>query len=296
MTRESRQVRRAAQRRSEKYSDEWRDDDAYDLDEPDRCDDEDFDEDDRLEAATRRLAGRSAPSRQAREPRRWRDDAPRRPSDRDEPNYRRARPYDANERDIREEPAIDPEELVEHAVETAVGGAAAFIEKRVAASERQTARALKNIAALIEGGKREQAEAQDGLGALVDRLGRIESKIGQQPAAAAVRPIRSALARLESRIDRLSKDDRTAEFEQTLSGLDQRLADIARRLDEDTRERQVKAAAFGGASHAAMDAGMDHGSRRGTPRGAICAANARSPTPSPKSPGANARSTRTRLS
>ena len=276
---ESRQVRRAAQRHSEKYSDDWRDDDACDLDEPDRCEDEDFDEDDRLEAATRRLARRSAPERDTREPRRWRDDAPRRPSDRGEPSYRRARSYDANERDFREEPAIDPEQLVEHAVENAVGGAAAFIEKRVAASERQTARALKNIAALIEGGKREQAEAQDGLGALVDRLGRIESKIGRQPPAdAAARPIRSALARLESRIDRWSKDDRTAEFEQTLSGLDQRLADIARRLDEDTRERQVKeearerqvnerqvkAAAFGGASHAAMD----HGLRRGvSPRG-----------------------------
>jgi localization factor PodJL len=61
---------------------------------------------------------------------------------------------------------------------------------------------------------------------------RIESRLDEQPSAT-VKPIRSVLAELESRLALISSGDRGASFERALSGLDQRLADIARRLDED---------------------------------------------------------------
>ena len=112
--------------------------------------------------------------------------------------------------------------------------ALAAVQRRADASERKTARALENIAELIDsGGKTAQHESFE---QLTDRLGRIEQRLAQPPADES-RPIRGVLARLESRIDRLSKDDRTDSFAQRLSGLDERLSQIAARLDEDAQAR-----------------------------------------------------------
>lgn len=123
----------------------------------------------------------------------------------------------------------------------AVKRAISAFAQRTEQTERQTAHALNDIAGLLENGQREREAAESGIVALAERLGRIESRLSEQPAASAtVRPIRSALARLESRLDRLSNEDRTADFEQALSGLDQRLAEIANRLDDDAREREER--------------------------------------------------------
>jgi len=72
---------------------------------------------------------------------------------------------------------------------------------------------------------------------------RIDSRLGEQPSASA-KPIRSALAELESRLALAASEDRGAKFEKGLSGLDQRLADIARRLNEEaTQQREAKSPA-----------------------------------------------------
>lgn len=77
---------------------------------------------------------------------------------------------------------------------------------------------------------------------------RIEGQLGEQPSANA-RPIRNALAELESRLARLSGEHRGADVEKTLRGLDQHLAEIAGRLDENAaRGRVAKPALTSGAS------------------------------------------------
>jgi len=199
----------AAARRSGKSASDWRD--ARDDDFED-ADDYAPEEDERLAAVTRRLARSGADARDAR-------------FDPDERNERRSRRF---------EPRVDPDAIAENA--------AALVERRLAESERNTARALENIAEIIESDRDDRADAVDGLEAVVDRLGRIETQISRQSDPAAARPIRTALARLEERIDTLSRNDRASEFEEALGGLDRRLADIARRLDRNAPERRPRLA------------------------------------------------------
>jgi localization factor PodJL len=227
-----------------------------------------------LDAVSRRLARRSA-----RAPR---DEAPSRRARYVEPEQGEARG--------RAERTIDPDEIAENAAalvtrrvakserQTAralaniadmiesgrrrvdpeiIDDAVAAFERRVGQTERKTAKALENIAELIETGAKKRSIERDGLDVVVDRLGRIENKIAEQPEPASVRPIRSALARLESRLDRLSNDGRTASFEQALSGLDERLADIAAKLDADVREREAKQSSLPGPGHEPIERGPD---------------------------------------
>lgn len=207
---ETREAARAAARRSGKSLEDWLDDvirlNAGDVD------DGHAEEEERIEAAARRLAR----SRQTRggERRRWRDEA----QARDQAPRRSQRDWGAPE------------------------------AERDGQDEREE-EAVKSV-----------------IIALAERLGRIESQLNEQPAANA-RPIRSALARLESRLERLSSEDRTADFEHALNGLDQRLADIARRLDEDARERVAKTAPPPSAVSAGMSGvsspALEQGLRRG---------------------------------
>lgn len=67
---------------------------------------------------------------------------------------------------------------------------------------------------------------------------RIESQLGEQPSTNA-RPIRNALAELEARLSRLSGEHRGADVEKTLRGLDQHLAEIAGRLDDNAARGRV---------------------------------------------------------
>ncbi|MGJ0426331.1 peptidoglycan-binding protein [Methylocystis sp.] len=77
---------------------------------------------------------------------------------------------------------------------------------------------------------------------------RIEGQLGEQPSPNA-RPIRNALAELESRLARLAGEHRGADVEKTLRGLDQHLAEIAGRLDENAaRGRLTKPAVTSDAS------------------------------------------------
>jgi len=303
---DTRESARAAARRSGKSLGDWLDDVIREKADEGFEADPDLDEDDnRLDAAARRLArSRRDSEPPPRDGRRWRDEAQdrreasQRSSRRREAEFDREPPrkephgaaHHGRDRDPErgewdrgqarrrwrdeEPPQFDPQAIVEDA--------AAIVEKRLAESERQTARALDNlaglikrsqrrddgaevkkviaafaqrteeserqtthalndIAAVLENGRRERDAAESGLAALADRLGRIESRLNEHPGAnATVRPIRSALARLESRLDRLSSEDRTADFEDALSGLDKRLADIAHRLDDDAREREER--------------------------------------------------------
>ena len=243
-------------------------------------------DDDPLDAVSRRMERSRA---RAPEPRRNRD------AQRDEAPSRRARNSDFDQRESRgrSEQILDPDEIAESAAalitrrvakserQTAkaleniaeliesghrrvdpevIDGAVAAIERRVGETEKKTAKALENLAQLIEAGAKARARDPDDLDVVVDRLGRIESKIAQQPEPASVRPIRGALARLEARIDRLSNDGRANNFEQALSGLDQRLAEIAARLDGDARERQAARSTLNGPSRAAIDHVLDRAS------------------------------------
>ncbi|MGE5368696.1 MAG: peptidoglycan-binding protein [Chloroflexota bacterium] len=247
-------ARRDEERAPRRWRDESRNVARRDRDEPDDQprrprDDSDF---------TPRRESEQADER----PRRWRDDAqqrrrrdnreedqPRRWQEEDEAPPRRREPrFDVDDDDEvdrhdsaprrpraahawREvEDPIDPQEIV--------ADAAAIVGRRIAKSERQTARALDNLAGLVEDGARSRESAEEGLAYLAKRLGRIESRLAEQSSAGdSVKPIRSALARLESRLERLSGTDRVAHVEEALDGLDRRLADIARRLESPPRKR-----------------------------------------------------------
>ena len=102
----------------------------------------------------------------APEPRRYQD------AQRDEAPSRRARNSDFDQRESRgrTERILDPDEIAE--------SAAALVTRRVAKSERQTAKALENIAELIESGHRRiDPEVIDGAVAAIERrVGETEKK------------------------------------------------------------------------------------------------------------------------
>ena len=205
-------TRRATASRVERARDDWRAE-PRDIGEESEQEREDYDadidprDDDPIDAVSRRVERSRAP-----EPRRYRE------AQLDEALARRARhpEFDQGELRARSERALDPDEIAE--------SAAALVTRRVAKSERQTAKALENIAELIESGHRRvdpevidgavaaierrvgetekktakalenlaqlieagaKARDPDDLEVVVDRLGRIESKIAQQPEPAA---------------------------------------------------------------------------------------------------------------
>ena len=285
--------RRATTSPAERARDDWRAG-ARDISDEGEEEQDDYNadidprDDDPLDAVSRRIERSRA---RAPEPRRYRD------AQRDEAPSRIARhpDFDLREARGRSERMLDPDEIAESAAalvtrrvakserQTAkaleniaelieaghrrvdpeiIDGAVAAIERRVGETEKKTAKALENLAQLIEAGAKARARDPDDLDVVVDRLGRIESKIAQQPEPASVRPIRGALARLEARIDRLSTDGRASNFEQALSGLDQRLAEIAAKLDGDARERQAARSALNGPSRAALDQVLDRAGPR----------------------------------
>ncbi len=252
---EARGSARGEARRSGKRLGAWLDDAIRA--EADESDDEPFDAEDdpSVEAIARRLAkpGGSREERRRerdddRPPRRWRDDAhalrsePRR--GRDEPFYdedeERERPSRLRaEGENRRDSGGRRERAARLDREAIVADAAAVFHRRIAESERETARALDNLAGLLEEGELSRESAEEGLVSLAKRLVRLESRLAEQPSAGdSVRPIRAALARLESRLDKLSGADRVLGVERALEGLDQRLEEIARRLDSEPRVRE----------------------------------------------------------
>ncbi|WP_036292418.1 SEL1-like repeat protein [Methylosinus sp. PW1] len=218
---ETRDVARAAARRSGKSLSAWLDDviqEKANFDEPSYAvDDEEPNAPARRRALRSRLYGRNDRGRMRR------DAAPRRDLRDEEPedDFRSLAP--------RGRADVDAKAIVDDAV--------ALFERRSAESERKTANALSGLAKLIDRNHTSRARLGDDIGAVMDRLGRIEERIATRPDEG-VRPIRNALARLEARIDSLSNDDRAYEFENALGALDQRLAEIAARLDEEAEERR----------------------------------------------------------
>lgn len=216
---ETRDVARAAARRSGKSLSAWLDDVIIEKANADRrlADDED-----EPIAASRRRAMRSRLYGRADRGRLRRDASPRygfRDEDGDD-DYRFAK--------TRGRADDDAKSIVDDAV--------ALFERRAVDSERKTAHALSGLAKLIERNHTSRARLGDDLGAVMERLARIEERISSRPDEGA-RPIRNALARLEARIDSLSSEDRAYELEAALGALEQRLADITARLEEDAEER-----------------------------------------------------------
>ncbi|BDV33208.1 SEL1-like repeat protein [Methylocystis iwaonis] len=237
---EPREAARAEARRSGKSLGDWLDDAIR---EPARDDDEgDFDADggDRLEEITRRLARPSGERRHEREdfrqPRRWRDEVDdrrasarrrqddafdedeerstwerddfashsQRGRDRREPEFAGRRP--------RDERRVDPEAIVAEATEV--------VERRVAAHERQTARAFENLAELIKRGQRggESAAVKRAVSAFAER------------ADANERHTARALKNLAGLLEQHQRGRETAE--EGLAFLAERLGRIESRLAE----------------------------------------------------------------
>ncbi|WP_166142441.1 SEL1-like repeat protein [Methylosinus sp. RM1] len=220
---ETRDVARAAARRSGKSLSAWLDDVIQEKanfdDRSSAVDDEEPSAPARRRALRSRLYGRNDRGRMRR------DAAPRRDLRDEEP-----------EDDFR---SLAPRGRAEVDAKAIVDDAVALFERRSAESERKTANALSGLAKLIDRNHTSRARLGDDIGAVMDRLGRIEERIATTRPDEGVRPIRNALARLEARIDSLSNDDRAYEFENALGALDQRLAEIAARLDEEAEERRA---------------------------------------------------------
>ncbi|BGE86610.1 SEL1-like repeat protein [Methylosinus trichosporium] len=245
---ETRDVARAAARRSGKSLTDWLDDVILEKADTDlRPAPRRDEEDDGAEISARRRPLRSARvlGRPERE-RRSRSDAPLRADPVETP-----RPRPAEDR-LRESehgvraPRRDDERREARAI---VDDAVALFERRAAESERKTAKALENLADLIETNHKTRARLGDDLGAVIDRLGRIEHKIARRAEEDNARPIREALSRLETRMEELAKEERSVELETAIETFDRRLADISDRLDAETeaRARAAEAARQGAA-------------------------------------------------
>jgi localization factor PodJL len=146
--------------------------------------------------------------------------------------------------------AVDPV-----AIEVAVSA----FDRRVGESERKTAKALESIAEMISTEAKSRSRGHDGFDVLLDRLGRIESKLAQPPAEPS--PPRSKPAPpVAPRAERASIEPRSPEFESALSGLDRRLAELAAKLDADSRREPRHSAST--ASPRALDRALEAGGAR----------------------------------
>jgi len=156
-------------------------------------------------------------------------------------------------------------DLVERSREEVVGPevieeAMQAFDRRVGESERKTAKALESIAEMIGAEAKSRARNVEGFDVLLDRLGRIETKLAQPPAEPpAPRPKPAPVA--PPRADRPLVEPRASEFEQALSGLDRRLADLAAKLDSDSR-REPRGGALRASSVRAMERSLDAPSTR----------------------------------
>lgn len=237
---ETRDMARAAARRSGKSLTDWLDDVIHEKADsdlrPSRAAVEN--EDDHAEPSARRKLLRSSRSLGRFERSRWRGEPGlRAEASTETPRARLEERVRAEERGASagaREPRRDGER---HAAKAIVDDAVAIFERRAADSERKTAKALGHLADLIETNHKTRARLGDDLGAVLDRLGRIEHKMSRRSDEDGARPIREALVRLESRLEELSQDERSVEIESALESFDRRLAEISARLDAESRAR-----------------------------------------------------------
>ena len=131
-------------------------------------------------------------------------------------------------------PSAEPQQLV-----SMVDQAIAAMDETLRRNEDRTVTALDAVARWMEHSSNTASQPDPALSRtlalLVNRLEDIDAKINRQPETAGA-SMRDAVARIENRIDALGKLGSTAKANdgvtRSLKDLDQRLADIAKRLDK----------------------------------------------------------------
>ncbi|MFO1115230.1 MAG: hypothetical protein U1E28_06075 [Beijerinckiaceae bacterium] len=170
---------------------------------------DDFDDDDRAEAVSSRLA-------RMRDGRRRADRRPSRDDDRYERRRRARRPSrGAREREVSWRDG-EAETLLEDAIEA--------FEERVHRSQEKTQRALDEVADLVEGASARGARETHLLKSISKRLADIETRVAPGAAPAPVRATRA---------DTEAEPARARESQAGLNVIDAKLSEIARQLDRD---------------------------------------------------------------
>ena len=207
----------------------------------DGVDEGDLDADDRLQAVTRRLSSmrddgepreRADRTRQSRE----RDPAPREPDE----QPRVAPPSRPRQPSSREN--VRSEFKAEHLLENAI---AAF-DRRAHRSSERTARALSEVAELLDAGHRERARDDGALSAIADRLTGIEERVARGSVPKTDPAIHDAIARLERRVTREIAPQTDPAVRDTLARLEQRIETLSKQtkrpaVQDAPRERAAAA-------------------------------------------------------
>ncbi len=183
-------------------------------------------DDDRLSSVSARIArmredGARAKRRSDRRSGRARDDG------RDDEAGRRrgARTLSrkASAREVSWREADDAEALIEDAL--------ASFERRANRGQEKTARALADVAELIETSQGRRDREGRALESISQRLAEIEQRVGRGADEGDYRPIRGALSRLESGLGSLQNDNGGARSGAGLRDIDSKLAEIAANLE-----------------------------------------------------------------
>ncbi len=201
---------------------------------------EDFNDDDRLNAVSARLArlrdgGDRAKRRGARRPARDVDETENENENENEVDGRQrprraksvSRP--ARDREVSWRESDETEALLENAIKA--------FESRASRSQEKTARALAEVAELIQSSNSRSEREGQTLKSISRRLAEIENRVARGGDDQAYRPIRGALSRLEDRLETLSKRSEAAPDQSGLRDIDAKLSEIAEQLDRKPPER-----------------------------------------------------------
>ena len=215
--RETRDAAEEAARRAGMSLGEWLDEVIADQAADQGVDPDDFDENQRLEAISERLAG--GPGRgEARAGRLRRNSADDRDDFRPRAQMRPATP----------DQAARAEELLDAAISK--------FESRAAKSDARTARAFNSVASLIERSQDERRDEREALKAVVGRLESLEERIARQQAE------RDALARqVAVRNERAADSARDSEERDALKAVVGRLGSLEEQIARQQTERDALA-------------------------------------------------------
>jgi localization factor PodJL len=231
--RETRDAAEEAARRAGMSLGEWLDEVIADQAADQGVDPDDFDENQRLEAISERLAG--GPGRgEARAGRLRRDNV----NDRDEFRSR------AQIRPTAPDQSARAEELLDAAISK--------FESRAAKSDARTARAFDSVASLIERSQDERRGEREALKAVVDRLESLEERIARQQAE------RDALVKQAAiRNERAASGAQDAEERDALKAVVGRLKSLEERIAKQQAERDVLVKQSAIPSEPPIDSGRD---------------------------------------
>ncbi|MFT4099170.1 MAG: hypothetical protein QM651_18765, partial [Rhodoblastus sp.] len=123
----------------------------------------------------------------------------------------------------------DAESLIENALEA--------YERRNARGQDKTARALAEMADVIESAQADRSREGKTLQSISRRLAEIEQKVTQGGHDAHFKPIRGALSRLESRVDDLAQDGDSRRGDEGLREIEAKLSEIAAHIESGDRNR-----------------------------------------------------------